>query len=119
MGFNLDLSNKHETNVYNDYQGEFKTGILNFDLLNEAYTRHCIDNYFYLYNMKLNMVVTHWDLLNGIEYFPFIFNEKRDKFTDKLTDNLGELFRFFPKDLRISDVFVNGSVESNLEKLDF
>ena len=87
MGFNLDLSNKHETNVYNDYQGEFKTGILNFDLLNEAYTRHCIDNYFYLYNMKLNMVVTHWDLLNGIEYFPFIFNEKRDKFTDKLTDS--------------------------------
>lgn len=119
LDFPFDLTNKHETNVYNNYQGQFKTGVINFDLLNEAYTRHCIDNYFYLYNVKLNMVVTHWDLLNNIEYYPFIYNDKRDRFTDKLAENVGEMFRFFAKDLRIADVFVNGSVESKLEKLDF
>lgn len=123
-GFNMDLTNKHETNVKNDYQGEFKTGIMNFDLLNEAYSRHCLDNYWRLYNLTFNMVITHWDLLNNLDSYDFICNDKRQNFfffeeDQTLKDKVAEMFRFFAKDIRINDVYVNDSPESNLKKLDF
>lgn len=121
--FPFDLTNKHETNDYNDFQGNFKTGLLNLDLLNEAFTRHCLDNYWKLYNMSFNMVVTHWDLLDNIDRYNFILDNKRQSFTSDdnqtLKDKIGEIFRFFPKGLRIKDVYVNDSFESNLKKLDF
>lgn len=61
----FDLSDKHETNVTNEFQGEFKTGALEVGLLNRAYERHCIDNYVRKYNMSLNLVVTHMDVIDG------------------------------------------------------
>lgn len=65
-----DLSTKHETNVYNDYQGNFKVGDIEWDLLNFAYHRHCIDNYIKQYNITLNMVFTHLDILPvGVDFF--------------------------------------------------
>ena len=125
-GFNFDLSNKHETNVENQYQGVFKTGIMNFDLLNEAYNRHCLDNYWKLYNLTFNMVVTHWDLLDNIDEYNFIFHDKRQNFNSSidndnrtLKDRVGELFRFFATDIRFNNVYINDSPESNLKKLDF
>lgn len=52
---------EHETNVTNEFQGEFKTGLLEFELLNAAYNRHCLDNYKAKYNVSLNLVITHMD----------------------------------------------------------
>lgn len=122
-GFNFDLSNKYESNVENQYQGVFKTGIMNFDLLNEAYNRHCLDNYWRLYNLTFNMVVTHFDLLDNVDEYKFIINDKRTSFSgdehQTLKDKVGEMFRFFADGIRIKDVYVNDSPESNLKKLDF
>lgn len=56
---------KFETNVTNEYQGDFKVGILNLDLLNRACDRHCLDTY---KQCKFNLVVTHLDDLGG---YPF------------------------------------------------
>lgn len=35
---------KFETNKTNQYQGKFKTGILDFDMMNRGVDRHCLDN---------------------------------------------------------------------------
>lgn len=118
-GFEIDLEGKHETNINNEFQGEFKTGCLNFDILNEAFTRHCLDNYWKQYNLTINMVVTHWDLIkNG---FPYIFNNKKEHllpkdFPNEYENTIADLFKFFNKDVIISNVFVNDSIESNLKK---
>lgn len=49
-----------ETNVTNEYQGEFKTGIMDFDLANRAIDRHLLDRY----DVKYNLVITHMDCIN-------------------------------------------------------
>lgn len=127
-GFAFDLEGKHETNINNEYQGEFKTGCLDFDLLNEAYTRHCLDNYWRQYNLIFNIVVTHWDLIKN--EFTYIFNNKREtllrkdydilldkKYPGEFERKISELFRFFPKGLRIKKLYINDSIESNLKEV--
>lgn len=118
IGFNLDLFNKHETNIDNEFQGKFKTGLLNLDLLNTAFERHCLDNYWNLYNLTINMVVTHFDLLKDVDEFNYIFNGKREKITENIQESVSNIFRFF-SNLRVNDVYINDSIESNLKKLDF
>lgn len=118
--FNFDLSNKFETNVLNEYQGEFKTGLLNFDLLNEALNRHCIDNFIFLYDLKVNLVITHWDLLKDLKEFNYI-EDKRIK-TIKIQDNdftdVLELFKWYSTKsyVHIRDLYLNDTTESNLKK---
>jgi adenylosuccinate synthase len=53
----LTISDPFETNKLDEFQGEFKTGVLDIDLLNRAYDRHCLDNYKFNYNL----VITHID----------------------------------------------------------
>lgn len=118
IGFNFDLTNKHETNVYNEFQGNFKTGILNLDLLNEAFNRHCIDNFWCQYNLNLNLVVTHWDLLDNIDEFNYIYNRKREKITENIHENVCELFKYFPLTVKFDNLYINDSIESNLKKID-
>jgi adenylosuccinate synthase len=65
----FDLSYKHETNVMNEFQGEFKIGALEVDMLNIAYQRHCLDNTITKYNMKLNLVFTHTDVIGDVFTF--------------------------------------------------
>ena len=127
-GFTFDLEGKHETNINNEYQGEFKTGCLNFDLLNEAYTRHCLDNYWRQYNLTFNIVVTHWDLIKN--EFTYIFNNKREtllredynilldkKYPGEFEKKINELFCFFPQNLRIKKLYINDSIESHLKEV--
>lgn len=69
---NLDI---FEANKNNKYQGNFKTGLLDFEILNKGIQRHCLDNY----NVNYNLVVTHCDCLNKIESlyeFPYIKSDK-------------------------------------------
>ena len=109
----LDIKDKHETNVLNTYQGEFKTGIINFDLLNEAYLRHNVDNKIRLYNMTANLVVTHWDILDKGNEFPYIQNGKVQiaKYEDK--SELYNLFYYFCNTFQFKKMFINDSIESN------
>lgn len=113
----LRLEDKHETNVYNQYQGEFKVGICDFDLLNEAFTRHCIDNKLRLYNMKANLVVTHFDVLEKGNAFPHILNGKVDVAEYEKPSELYGLFLYFPKDFYFEKLFINDSVESILKEV--
>lgn len=67
--YNLD--DKSETNVYNGYQGNFKTGIFDFDLLNEALKRHKLDSY---KNTKFYIYLTHLDTVKRNGKFIYIKN---------------------------------------------
>ena len=53
---------ENESNHTNEFQGKFKTGLLEFPLLNIAFQRHCLDNYVRKYNLNINLVVTHLDI---------------------------------------------------------
>ena len=116
LGFNFDLKDKHETNILNDFQGQFKTGIMNFDLLNEALNRHCIDNYWLLYNLNLNLVITHFDLLKDIDSYNYIFGGKRLSFTENIEENVLDMFKYYPKTIKYENVYINDSIESNLKE---
>lgn len=56
------LKGKYETNVHNQWQGAFKVGMHEQELLDRAFERHCIDNYRRQYNQKHNLVITHADI---------------------------------------------------------
>lgn len=87
-----DLSAKHETNVENDYQGKFKTGALDFDLIYKAIERHHLDVWQKKHRLQYHLMVTHGDiaLQNGyIEYI--VYNQY---FKEQIGD-LGDLKQLF------------------------
>lgn len=117
------LADKYESNIDNEFQGNFKTGILEMGLLNRAYERHCIDNYVKKYNMSLNLVVTHMDMTHIIdneEYSIYSWDyldnsgsphyniHGKEKILDTLVDNLC----YVP-----DHIYYNDSVESNIKQL--
>jgi len=58
-----DLSNKCETNTYNENQGKFKVGCLELELFERATDRHRLDNLQKKHGLKYHLAVTHMDLL--------------------------------------------------------
>lgn len=110
----LDLSGKHETNIRNEYQGEFKTGALEIPLLNRAYERHCIDNYVAKYGIKLNLVITHMDVVGDVfTYYgdslrKCVVNGNPLAVAECITENL----TYKPDNL-----YYNDSVASQLKKI--
>lgn len=64
-----DLTKKFETNKFNQFQGEFKTGILSLDLINRTIDRNLLDEI----SGKLNLVITHMDI--PIEQNKFMFEQ--------------------------------------------
>lgn len=111
----FDLSKKHETNVNNAFQGEFKTGALEVDLLNRAYERHCMDNYVKKYNMSLNLVITHMDVIDGkFEIAEGDAYLKGSRITDYvICYNMIERHLHYKPD----HVYYNDSIESNIKQL--
>lgn len=59
----IKIDSAGETNVDNEFQGKFKTGYLNLDLLDKSIQRHRLDNYKDMYRLKMNCVMTHLDCL--------------------------------------------------------
>lgn len=111
-----DLSNKHETNVENEFQGKFKTGLLEIPLLNRAYERHCIDNFVKLYNMKLNLVVTHTDVVMNDGDFMYVNTDDNiNVFSVSSPDDICRLIAY-ELDYTPDKIFYNDSVESNLKQ---
>lgn len=114
-----DLSQKHETNVQNEFQGEFKTGLLDTRLLNTAYQRHCLDNYVAKYNCKLNLVVTHTDVWDSCNYFTLI-NKAGTVHDVVLTNPVGyeNICHLIANELvyKPEHIYYNDSVESNIKQ---
>lgn len=109
----FDLSKKHETNINNEFQGEFKTGALEVSLLNTAYMRHCIDNDVKKYNLSLNLVITHMDVIDG----KFEIVEGNAVVGGNI--DCGRVFDIISKRLcyKPKHVYYNDSVESNIKQL--
>ena len=59
---------RFEANKDNQYQGQFKTGILDIDMINRAVDRHCLDN---IENCKFNLVINHVDCIGSM--FEYIY----------------------------------------------
>ena len=82
VGYNpknpLLIQNPYETNHYNEWQGEFKTGEMETDLIGRAIDRHSLDVWQKKYKLKVNVVVTCLDI-----HTPDIEGIKK-AFTDKL-----------------------------------
>lgn len=114
----IDLSDKYESNVTNEYQGDFKTGVLEADLLNLAFQRHCIDNYLTKYHMRLNLVVTHMDVPVENHKFEILHKGGVDGFYGQVTEV--EVMDMIHKHLCYAPdrVFYNSGVESNLIEIE-
>lgn len=111
----FDLSEKHETNVNNEFQGEFKTGALEVGLLNRAYERHCIDNYVRKYNISLNLVITHMDAID----YKFEIAEGDAYLKGSRITDYDRCYGIIERRLHYKPdhVYYNDSVESNIKQL--
>lgn len=100
-----------ETNVWNEYQGNFKTGVLELDMLNYAFDIHKLkDNP----GMNYNLVITHLDdplesgrlsLLHNNKEIN-VCSDKPADFLDSITTNL---------DLDFSHTFYSDNKFSNFK----
>jgi adenylosuccinate synthase len=59
------------TNRDDGAQGRFKIGMMNLDLMRDAFSRHRLDNFARMNGVKYNLVITHMDCVNG-ESIPVI-----------------------------------------------
>ena len=58
----VDIINPYETNIYNEWQGRFKKGLIEEDLIQRAIDRHSIDSWQRRYDLKINVVITCLDV---------------------------------------------------------
>lgn len=112
-----DLSGKHETNVFNEYQGSFKVGQLERRLFERAVDRHRLDYIDKKGLADFNLVVTHMDVAikNGFfEMYNGLFTERADLTQDCGFDSamimLSGCF-----DICFKNIYYNDSPESNLK----
>ena len=87
-----DLSPKHETNVENAFQGRFKTGILDFDLIIKAMERHHLDVWRQKHHLQYHLMLTHGDLALQNGYIEYLFHNQAFKQQITETKDLKQLF---------------------------
>ena len=87
-----DLSAKHETNVENMFQGRFKTGILDFDLILKAIERHHLDVWRQKHQLQYHLMVTHGDLAIKNGYIEYLFHNQVFKQPITESKDLKQLF---------------------------
>ena len=112
-----NMTDKHETNVCNPFQGEFKTGILDVDTIYDAIARHHLDNLQKKYNLHYHLMVTHGDLPIKHNYIEYI------RHGIKCVENIcsiDELKEFFIRQLhnlpiKFTSIMINSSEYSNFE----
>lgn len=82
-------NNEKETNVLNEYQGNFRTGVLDVDMLNKAIL---IDNKF-SYGLKKNICITCLDQVEDENQIPYTINEKiKSGSSDEIIKEINEKF---------------------------
>lgn len=72
-----NMADKHETNVNNEFQGSFKTGMLEFGLIHRAIDRHHLDVWQRKYGLQYHLVVTHGDLALKNGYMDYLHPDGR------------------------------------------
>lgn len=87
-----DLSAKHETNVENEYQGKFKTGVLDFDLIYKAIDRHHLDVWQQKHHLQYHLLVTHGDLALQNGYIEYLVHNQIFKEKIKDANDIKQLF---------------------------
>lgn len=113
FGLKENYQNLEEpTNLDTGIQGKFKIGVLNRMLSNDIVSRHHLDNYQYLYNLNINIVVTHMDCIKG-----YLMCEVEPTDTIRVTQNLYSFLENYFDRLEVSRVFGGYSPESDIREL--
>lgn len=113
-----DLSGKSETNVLNQYQGEFKTGAYERKLVERAVDRHTLDWFDRKMHIPFKLVVTHMDVALKNGFFDLDNGDGSYIHTDidenngvaYVMDRISECF-----DLDFKGLFYNDSPDSNIK----
>ena len=84
-----DLADKSESNVFNGYQGNFKTGVFDFDLLNEAFTRHSLNDY---KTVDYKLFITHLDTVERNGEFYYLRNKQLLKTAYQSDEQICDIF---------------------------
>lgn len=108
-----DLSNyftlEEPSNLDTSPQGIFKRGPFDFNLLNRVIDRHRLDNYAELYNLKFNIVISHWDCIKT-HNLPIINSD----FELELISKESFIERLVPDELYIDNIYLGMSEDSNI-----
>lgn len=114
-----DLSGKGESNVFNLAQGEFKTGMLDFDVLYDAIARHRLDNWQKRHGVRFHLMVTHGDLSVSNGYTDYIWKGHVFRMQTPDTGKVKQLFvRHLNEEscgVRFSTIRVSSSPEGMFE----
>ncbi|MBQ3656750.1 MAG: adenylosuccinate synthetase [Bacteroidales bacterium] len=84
-----DLNDESESNVYNGFQGDFKTGVFDFDLLNKAFKRHKLKEY---KNVKFVPFLTHLDTIERNGRLIYLKNNKLIEIGFESHEQISKLF---------------------------
>ena len=98
----------------NLYQGRFKTGPLDVDLLYKAVQRHHLDVWQQKHKLQYHLMVTHGDLVLQNGYMDYVFQGKLHRVAVHDLSGLKNLFTTLMEDagIRFQSIKVNDSVES-------
>lgn len=108
-----NLTGKYETNVKNEYQGRFKTGVLDFDLIDKAINRHHLDVWQRKHQLQYHLIVTHGDVALQHGYIEYLRHDQLHREAIASKDDLVQLFirELDVTDLRFQSIRVSLSEE--------
>lgn len=87
---NYNLQDESESNVYNGFQGDFKTGVFDFDLLNSAIERHGLKKY---KNVNFKIFLTHLDTIEKNGLLIYFKDNKLTKVRFESREQILDLFK--------------------------
>ena len=97
-GLNHNIKdNPYETNVSNQFQGDFRKGLLDLDLVQYAKDKSNVK-----YANNLTLVITHMDLVQN--ELRLIYKQKVEAFTNEI-----DFIKFISKALQIDNVLISKS----------
>jgi len=90
------IDNFVEDNCKNEFQGEFRKGMLDIGLLSQAWDRHHLETWKAKYNLYYNMVFTHSELFGRYTEIPVIGMDGSQQYPK----NTSDLFKLLPENMR-------------------
>ncbi|MBP5722734.1 MAG: adenylosuccinate synthetase [Bacteroidales bacterium] len=85
---------ENETNQTNRFQGVFKVGKYDTEMLHTAFQRHTLDNLQEKYNLRFNLAITHFDKLAPSKYLNAVIGDSSEewnleKYLAKVVESTG------------------------------
>jgi len=97
------------TNLDDGYQGKFKIGLLDLDLVTRSFDRSHLDNYQRMYNIEYNAVVTHMDCSPYPDSIPVFYNFNKVDYVD-IDKAMDYCFRY----LSLKNIYLGLNPESKI-----